>query len=140
MNLFLLELLRYVFLILIYIFLYRVTVTIIRDINSTEQPQSTGWLYVVKSTYTKLQAGEKIPLSTPFQIGKKNNNDLVISDEYMSHNHVIIYSRKKELWVEDLESTNGTLLNGSPLNIPMVMKDEDKIDIAGVVTLEFKRK
>ena len=137
MNLFLLELLRYVFLILIYIFLYRVTVTIMKDISSTEEDRAAGWLSVVKSNYKGLSEGEKIRLTTPFQIGKKNNNDLVIINEYISHNHVIIYSRNKEIWIEDLGSTNGTLLNENPLKIPMVLKDNDRIDIGGSVIMEF---
>lgn len=137
MNLFLLELLRYVFLILIYIFLYRVTVTIMKDISSSEYNREAGWLSVIKSNYKDLSEGEKIRLTTPFQIGKKNNNDLVINNEYISHNHVIIYSRNKEIWIEDLGSTNGTLLNENPLKIPMVLKDMDIIDIGGSVVFKF---
>ncbi len=137
MNLFLLELLRYVFLILIYIFLYRVTVTIMKDISSAEYNKSAGWLTVIKSNYKCLSEGEKIHVTTPFQIGKKNNNDLIINNEYISHNHVIIYSRNKELWIEDLGSTNGTSLNENPLKTPMVLKNNDRIDIGGSVVFEF---
>jgi hypothetical protein len=137
MNLFLLELLRYVFLILIYIFLYRVTVTIMKDISSSEYNREAGWLSVIKSNYKDLSEGEKIRLTTPFQIGKKNNNDLIINNEYVSHNHVIIYSRNKEIWIEDLGSTNGTLLNESPLKIPVILKDMDIIDIGGSVVFKF---
>ncbi len=137
MNLFLLELLRYVFLILIYIFLYRVTVTIMKDISLAGQDKSSGWLSVIKSNYKGLSEGEKIHIITPFQIGKKNNNNLVINNEYISHNHVIIYSRNKEIWIEDLGSTNGTLLNENPLKMPMVLKDNDRIDIGGSVVFEY---
>jgi len=137
MNLFLLELLRYVFLILIYIFLYRVTVTIMKDISSAEYNKSAGWLSVITSNHKGLSEGDKIPVTTPFQIGKKNNNDLIINNEYVSHNHVIIYSRNKEIWIEDLGSTNGTLLNENPLKMPMVLKDNDRIDIGGSVVFEF---
>lgn len=137
MNLFLLELLRYVFLILIYIFLYRVTITIMKDISSAGQNKSAGCLSVIKSNYKGLSEGEKIIIATPFQIGKKNNNDLIINNEYISHNHVIIYTRNNEIWIEDLESTNGTLLNENPLKIPVILKDMDIIDIGGSVVFKF---
>jgi hypothetical protein len=139
MNLFLLELLRYVFLLLIYIFIYRVIVTMMKDISSAGHKPSAGWLYIVKSSYDKLPAGEKINFSTPFQIGKKSNNDLIIDDSYMSHNHAIIYSHKKEIWIKDLGSTNGTIVNEIQIKEPVKLNDNDRIDIAGVVLLEFKK-
>ena len=108
-----------------------------KDISLSGQDKSAGWLSVIKSNYKSLSEGEKIHIITPFQIGKKNNNNLVINNEYISHNHVIIYSRNKEIWIEDLGSTNGTLLNENPLKMPMVLKDNDRIDIGGSVVFEF---
>ena len=139
MNLFLLELLKYIFPFLIYIFLYKVIITIMKDIKSVDSIRGEGFFHIIKSTYKGLREGEKLTLLIPFRIGKSTDNDLVIKDSYISNYHIHFFSQNGEIWVEDLKSTNGTLINEKPLKEPQILKDSDKIDIAGVVILEYKK-
>jgi pSer/pThr/pTyr-binding forkhead associated (FHA) protein len=56
--------------------------------------------------------GKRIPIThLPFTIGRKPQNDFHLDDHRASGHHARIVERKGRYWVEDLESTNGTLLN-----------------------------
>lgn len=45
-------------------------------------------------------------------IGRKSSNDLMIADNAVSGLHCRIYSEDDKIYIEDLGSTNGTLVNG----------------------------
>jgi len=45
-------------------------------------------------------------------IGKSKTNDIVLEDEYISNYHCKIENRKGMFFLKDLQSTNGTILNG----------------------------
>lgn len=48
-------------------------------------------------------------------IGRKPHNDLQIDNLAISGEHAVITTAPGEAWIEDLNSTNGTLLNGIPV-------------------------
>ena len=48
----------------------------------------------------------------PFFIGRSSKNDMQINDIAVSRQQLKIFKIGEKLYVEDLESTNGTLLNG----------------------------
>jgi pSer/pThr/pTyr-binding forkhead associated (FHA) protein len=50
-----------------------------------------------------------------FSIGRKVDNDLVIDDHTVSSHHAKIVRIQSVYFVEDLKSTNGTMLNGKPI-------------------------
>ena len=62
-----------------------------------------------------LEAGDEFPLnSAPLTLGRGGQNDLVLGgDEFASARHARIEVRGDGVWVQDLESTNGTFVNGS---------------------------
>lgn len=62
-----------------------------------------------------LEGGSSYPLdSAPITIGRADQNDLVLDgDEFASARHAQIEVRGDGVWVQDLESTNGTFVNGS---------------------------
>ena len=54
----------------------------------------------------------------PITIGKlKNEADLVLDDKSISRIHAKITEEKGCLYLEDCNSTNGTYLNGMPLDV-----------------------
>jgi DNA-binding NtrC family response regulator len=59
-------------------------------------------------------AGERLAVSAsrPFNIGGDQDNDLVVADEFVSAFHCRITSQGGRWFVVDLQSTNGTLVNG----------------------------
>ena len=62
-----------------------------------------------------LEAGAIFPVdSAPVTIGRGGQNDLVLDgDEFASARHARIEARGDGVWVQDLDSTNGTFLNGA---------------------------
>ena len=62
-----------------------------------------------------LEEGEEFPLnSAPVTVGRGRQNDLVLDgDEFASARHARIEMRGDGVWVQDLESTNGTYVNGA---------------------------
>src|SRR5947207_9566321 len=60
-------------------------------------------------------AGAVFPVnSAPITVGRADQNDLVLDgDEFASARHARIEARGDGVWVQDLESTNGTFVNGS---------------------------
>jgi len=69
--------------------------------------------FVVQRSPT-LSSGDRIAVdSAPLTIGRAERNDVVLEgDEFASSLHARIESRGDGVWVQDLESTNGTYVNG----------------------------
>jgi len=52
--------------------------------------------------------------SAPLTIGRGGQNDLVLAgDEFASSRHARVEARRDGVWVQDLDSTNGTFVNGA---------------------------
>ena len=62
-----------------------------------------------------LDEGDEFPLnSAPVTVGRGGQNDLVLAgDEFASARHARIEARVDGVWVQDLDSTNVTYVNGS---------------------------
>ncbi len=62
-----------------------------------------------------LEQGQEFPVdSAPVTVGRGGQNDLVLEgDEFASARHARIELRGDGVWVQDLDSTNGTYVNGS---------------------------
>ena len=52
-------------------------------------------------------------------IGRAPDNIIILNDAAVSRHHASIYSQNGILYIQDLQSSHGTLLNGCPLNSPM---------------------
>ena len=62
-----------------------------------------------------LEQGDEFPVnSAPLTLGRGGQNDLVLEgDDFASARHARIESRGDGVWVQDLDSTNGTYVNGT---------------------------
>src|SRR6185295_14649138 len=63
-----------------------------------------------------LREGERFDLIGGLSIGRSQEADLRIEDRYASGLHARIFSREGHAYVEDMSSTNGTLLNDADLH------------------------
>jgi diguanylate cyclase (GGDEF)-like protein len=66
-------------------------------------------------------------------LGRKPDNDIIISDESASRAHAEIYCHDNVLILVDLGSTNGTYVNRERLTKPHVLQPEDQIRIGEYV-------
>ncbi|MGD2216540.1 MAG: FHA domain-containing protein [Gemmatimonadales bacterium] len=60
-------------------------------------------------------------------IGRATDNDVQFPDRSVSRHHCRIHKNDEAWWIEDLESTNGTILHGSPLQAPVRLEHGDEI-------------
>ncbi len=73
--------------------------------------------------------------TTPFSVGRRPSCDLTLGSKMVSQHHAEIVGREGALYLRDLESTNGTFINGKQL------KGEQRIetgDILHFADLEFR--
>jgi predicted component of type VI protein secretion system len=64
-------------------------------------------------------------------VGRSPEADVQIEDEAVSWNHLEIERRGEVLMATDLDSSNGTALNGEPLDRPRRLRDGDTLIVGG---------
>ncbi|HYR47397.1 MAG TPA: FHA domain-containing protein, partial [Candidatus Polarisedimenticolia bacterium] len=52
---------------------------------------------------------------TALRLGRSPDNDLILRDPATSGHHARVERRGEQFWIVDLGSTNGTLVNGEPI-------------------------
>jgi pSer/pThr/pTyr-binding forkhead associated (FHA) protein len=118
--------LKLAFLVLLYLFIWRIVRSAARDVRMPQESfilapsqaaelaalRNSGRLVVVTSP--ALSEGEELTLnSSALRLGRGSDNDVNLSrDEYASSRHARVEPRRDGVWVEDIGSTNGTYLNG----------------------------
>jgi pSer/pThr/pTyr-binding forkhead associated (FHA) protein len=60
------------------------------------------------------------------------------ADTFVSQVHARVFRRENEYWVEDLGSTNGTLMNGRKLSGPAPVRRGDRLQV-GRTVLELRK-
>lgn len=89
-----------------------------------------------------ISASGEAPHSVPLTeertvVGRSPEADVVLEDEAVSWNHLEIERKGEVLMATDLDSRNGTALNGEPLDRPRRLRDGDTL-IVGGYRLEVK--
>lgn len=62
-------------------------------------------------------------------IGRDSQSDIVLDDLAISGHHAVIITTDNDSYLEDLNSTNGTQVNGQPIR-KHFLQDEDVIELA----------
>ena len=57
-------------------------------------------------------------------IGRKPHNDIQIDNLAVSGDHAVIITMQDDAFIEDLGSTNGTLVNGQPISKHFLQHEE----------------
>ncbi|MGB3680885.1 MAG: DUF3662 and FHA domain-containing protein [Rubrobacteraceae bacterium] len=85
-------------------------------------------------------SGETYPLKGqgPWSVGRSDENDVVVKDPNVSRKHARLVRSENGFIVEDLGSTNGTLLGGAPIDRERI-EDGDEITF-GQVAANFIRR
>ena len=71
--------------------------------------------------------------STPFRIGRRSDLPLTLPCGCVSKEHAELFERDSALWIRDLESTNGTYVNGERIHDAVRLKEGDIVQFATVV-------
>jgi len=133
-------LLRLVFLGLLYLFLFAVVRILVRDLRSASRQAGAelGRLHVVESPSGEPSPGSVFVLDAVTTLGRDVNNAIVVDDPFASTDHAVLTFRGRTWYVEDLDSTNGTYVNGGRVEglAPIGFGDELQI---GRVRLRLER-
>lgn len=70
-------------------------------------------------------------------LGRGEECDLVLAERQVSRQHIRIYKKDERYFIEDLESRNGTWVNGDQLKGARPLADGDEIMLAGAVRIRF---
>lgn len=148
-------LLKIGFLVLLYLFLWRVVRTASRDLRTPQEsfvlapqqvrqaaPQKrrvSGRLVVVSNGDGNDGSGTVYEIDTAaVTVGRGAANDIPLDDEFASTLHARVESRPDGVWLEDVGSTNGTAVNGVPIGEARKLAPGDVIRIGGT-DLRFER-
>jgi pSer/pThr/pTyr-binding forkhead associated (FHA) protein len=145
----LLTLLKFVFLALVYLFLWAVVRVVLRELRApalvpsgtapaaapkakkAAPPKSFATLRVLAPDDRR---GELVPIDSEITVGRGGGCALVLADDqYASTVHARVFRRGNDLFVDDLESRNGTFVNGKRITATTKLRRGDQIQFGGTV-------
>ena len=141
--------LKFGFLAVLFLFLLVIARSAYRDLRRTAQPapDATGFhaavgpaevqrgndAWLIAERGGGLTRDQRFDLIGGLSIGRSKDADVQIDDRYASSIHARLFSREGRHFVEDMNSTNGTTLNGAALNGEAELVDGDTIQIGDTV-------
>lgn len=130
---------RIAFLLILYLFLIRAFGMLQRTMAAERAAtKAAGTLVVERSPTRTPRVGERLSLRPTNAIGRDAGNDISLPDEAASARHATLELRDDEWWIEDLGSTNGTMVNGQRIAKRERVRFGDEIAI-GRVALRLER-
>ncbi|PRR80598.1 FHA domain-containing protein FhaB [Clostridium liquoris] len=94
---------------------------------------SVGLEIIKPGNSANLRKGGVIPIQKEITIGRRSGNTFVLDDPYVSSHHARIFAKNNEYILEDLESTNGTLVNEVKISGRKYLRSGDIIKIGNTV-------
>ncbi len=149
-------LLKIGFLVLLYLFIWRIVRSAARDLRLPQEsmilgPQQAAAAGLVAQPLTRelgrlvvlaspaLTEGDVVSLDAhPLTVGRAGNNDVPLpEDEFASGRHARFEPRRDGVYVEDIGSTNGTFVNGIRLTRDRRLTPGDVVRV-GETDLRFE--
>jgi FHA domain len=107
------------------------------DIQSTSNTMLLGPAGTLTVTAPPSEAGRSITVGpTPAVIGRDDRCDLILTQAAVSREHAVVRYQHGEFMIDDLGSSNGTLINGVRVNGPTILRDGDRL-LLGDVQVAF---
>ncbi len=86
-------------------------------------------LSVVKSSCLPVGAAYALPEDSQALAGRSSDMDIFLDDTFVSAKHALFEAKDEGLTVEDLRSTNGTLVNGASIHGPTLLEVGDRVSV-----------
>ncbi|WP_196592720.1 FHA domain-containing protein [Pectinatus sottacetonis] len=134
--------LEYAVLFCICAFIYKVMSAIYHELH-TEAYEDKAQInhkaaLTILETYDDKLINKRILFSETLTLGRGADNNIILSEAYVSHHHAIISPVKNQYQIEDLRSRNHTYVNGQEIMGKTFLKNGDIIKI-GTTVLKFER-
>lgn len=127
-----LPMLRFAFLAGLLLFVARVVRAVLADLDVRSVPAASArTLFVVEQP--EALRGREFLVVGEATIGRAPECAIMLLDGYVSSHHARVFMRGGRLWVEDLKSTNGTLVNGQRVRRPSALRPGDRLQIGDAV-------
>ncbi len=152
---------KFIFLIILYLFLYRVIRSTARELRAAapgpaRQPYPAPpvaaamvaapvaaqavpaagavWSLVVEKSPV-LRPGEAFTFApgVPALAGRSSDMDIHLDDTFVSSKHVLFEATGSGLLAEDLLSTNGTQVNGADISQPTLLSPGDRVEVGDTI-------
>jgi len=112
----------------LYAFLGWTLITVWRDIKSQEARLAASQAIPIRLTFQEDEEPKEFRLTkTEIILGREPGCDCLLNDKTVSNRHASLSFHHQQWWLEDLGSTNGTLLNQEPVSSPTVVTTGDQI-------------
>jgi pSer/pThr/pTyr-binding forkhead associated (FHA) protein len=137
-----LTVLKFCFLALLYLFLFRVVQVVVRELRAPEADEAgdgrrdrkTRKGVRLRILEPQEHEGELYQLGEEITVGRGGGCSIVLPDDhYVSTLHARVFRRGDEVLVEDLGSRNGTYLNGSPVTSATRLRRGDRVQFGQTV-------
>jgi hypothetical protein len=138
-----LTVLKFCFLALLYLFLFRVVQVVVRELRAPaadegvdarrdRKPRRGGArLRILEPAEHQ---GELYQLGEELTVGRGGGCGIVLLDDhYVSTVHARLFQRGSDVFVEDLGSRNGTYVNGNPLTAATRLRRGDRVQFGQTV-------
>jgi hypothetical protein len=144
-----LTILKFCFLALLFLFLYRVVRVVVAEMRSpaaatpaavpaatapaaAKPPRGRGpsQLRIVEPAARR---GETFVLPDEITVGRGGGCGIVLDDSFVSQVHARVFRRNGDVFVEDLGSRNGTLLNGRPVANAERLRRGDRVQFGKTI-------
>ena len=137
---------KYIFILIMYLFIFGVMRLIYLDIKSMRGRNTGGdgshpYLKLLnRREHLNFKVEESYTLDKDLSIGRVADNNITIADPFLSKRHAKLSVRKGNVYLEDQNSKNGTFLNGKRLErgIEAPLQDGDKIRLGNIEFLFIK--
>jgi hypothetical protein len=150
---------KFIFLIILYLFVYKVIRSTARELRaaapgpakqpylappvaatmvSPTAPQAVPvgavWSLVVEKSPV-LRPGEAFTFvpGVPALAGRSADMDIHLDDTFVSSKHVLFEATASGLLAEDLLSTNGTQVNGADISQPTLLSPGDRVEVGDTI-------
>ena len=136
------DIIKYAFVVVVYIFIYSVVKLVYLDISDAKRmnkAEDDGYGYLKLINLRKelsYRVFESYSVRECATIGRSKKCDIYINNPYLSKVHAQITFEEGRFYITDMESTNGTYLNGNKLGThPVRLRDNDKITFGDLIFL-----
>ena len=128
-----------VFIILLYVIIYYALKIMYKDVKTGGKAKNnnSGIRYGIEVIQTgvnsTLEQGAVVPIRGIITLGRKAENTIVLTEPFVSGNHARIYAKNNNLYVEDLNSTNGVYVNNERIEEKYKLIADDEVKIGSAI-------
>lgn len=121
---------------LVYIVLFRIVRIMYLDLKGVKHREASldYALEVIDAPENVgVSRGSVYPIHTITNIGRMDDNHIIIDDPFVSGYHARVYVKEGKLFIKDLESTNGTIRNSKSIDDVVELYSGDSIEIGRII-------